>query len=222
MHFINIVFIKSMKKFLLSLLILCITSCVKTNTNISNYTNTNDVKTKKVVFLIYGYPACGKLTIAKELEKKYNLNLMDNHFFNNIIFPYVELTTPNVIAIYPDIHKIRKIWMDNVVKYGKNDKGFIFTDVLISSPSTKNDVNNIKEFAHKLGYKFVPVKLICSDKDIKNRINSNDRKKRHKLTDYKDWKNYINNTKFMDVEQSLVIDNKNINQTIQQIDNVIG
>ena len=147
---------------------------------------------------------------------------MDNHFFNNIIFPYVELTTPNVIAIYPDIHKIRKIWMDNVVKYGKNDKGFIFTDVLISSPSTKNDVNNIKEFAHKLGYKFVPVKLICSDKDIKNRINSNDRKKRHKLTDYKDWKNYINNTKFLDVEQSLVIDNKNINQTIQQIDNVIG
>ena len=46
--------------------------------------------------------------------------------------------------------------------------------------------------------------------------------KKHKLTDYKDWKNYINNTKFLDVEQSLVIDNKNINQTIQQIDNVIG
>ena len=45
-------------------------SCARTNTDISDHTNTQDIKTKKVVFLIYGYPACGKLTVTKELEKK--------------------------------------------------------------------------------------------------------------------------------------------------------
>ena len=90
------------------------------------YIKHNSQESKKVVILIYGLPSCGKLTVAKELSKKYDLNLMDNHFFNNILFPYIVLNNKNVVAMDPEIVKIRKIWMDNIVKYGKKDKGFVW------------------------------------------------------------------------------------------------
>lgn len=202
--------------YVLFILTLSLTSCdnKKDNKNINK-------ESKKVVMLIYGNPACGKLTTAKEVAKKYNLNLVDNHFFNNIIFPYVVLNTPNVIAMYPDIHKIKKIWFDNVVKYGKNDKGFIFTDVLIDLESTRKDVKNLMLFANQIGYKFVPIKLICDDNTIKSRINSFERKKKHKMTDFKAWKEYVEKTKFLDVKDSLVIKNDNLNQTLENIDQIL-
>lgn len=207
-----------MKKLLIAFLF--IVSCTR-QSGINSYADKNNAETKKVVFLIYGYPACGKLTIAKELAKKYNLNLMDNHFFNNIIFPYVELNTPNVIAIDPEINKIRKIWIDNVVKYGKKDKGFVFTNVLITSKSAENDVANIRDFASSLGFQFVPVKLVCDYADIEKRINTVERKKRHKLVDFDSWKKYVENTEFLDVKDSLIINNKDINSTLKTIDLMI-
>lgn len=180
--------------------------------------NNNNQESKKVVMLIYGHPACGKLTTAKEIAKKYNLNIVDNHFFNNLFFPYIKLNNENVENIYPEIHKVKKIWYDNIVKYGKNDKGFIFTDVLIDMPSMKQDVKNLMNFAKELNYQFIAIKLTCSEDMIKERIKSFERKKKFKLTDFEQWKKSIHSQKFLDVEKAYVINNENLNETLKIID----
>ena len=205
-----------MRRCLLSLFLLVLVSCNNQQEKTEKVSSSQE--SKRIVILVHGYPACGKLTVAKALAKKYNLNLMDNHFFNNIIFPYVELNTPNVIAIDPEINKIRKIWMDNVVKYGKKDKGFVFTNVLIASKSAEQDIENLRNFAKELDYQFLSVKLVCDENDIKGRINSKERKQRHKLTDYTVWKQYIDNTKFLDIEDSILVKNSNIDNTLARID----
>ena len=206
-----------MRVFLFLLMFFSVSCDRSANNNALKSTKQSDKEMKKVVVLLYGNPACGKLTIAKKITEKYKFHLMDNHYFNNIIFPYIELTTPNVLAVYPDINKIKKIWMDDVVKYGKKDGGFIFTDVLVDDKSVRENVKNMKEFAKKLGYRFLPIKLVCNVEDIKKRINTKDRGAKFKLTDFNVWKNYIHNTKFLDVENSLVINNSNIENTMSLI-----
>ena len=180
------------------------------------------VRKENVVITLYGVPACGKLTLANEISKRYDLNLVDNHFFNNIIFPFIELNTPNIISIYPDIIKIKKMWLNNVFKYGKKDKGFVFTNVFLNTKNDKEDANNLKTFANKLGYKWLPIKLVCSEKDIKKRIDTEQRRLKFKLVDFDKWKDYVDNTKFLDIENSLVIENTDINKTLDIIDKEIS
>lgn len=203
-----------MKKLLLYFsILLLISSC--------NQEKINKQNTEKVVMLVYGHPACGKLTTANEVAKKYNLNLIDNHFFNNILFPFVELNTKNVISMYPEITKIKKIWFDNIIRYGKKDKGFIFTDVLIDLPSTRESIKDIMEFSKKMNYKFLPIKLVCDEVDIKDRIKTFERKKRHKIVDFQEWKKYIETTKFVDIPKSVVIKNKNLNETLELVNKAL-
>lgn len=197
-------------------LLLLATGCSNSQNN--DKIENKNVESKKAVILIYGHPACGKLTIARKLSEKYNLNLMDNHLFNNIIFPYVQLSTKNVIAIDPSINKIREIWMENVAQYSYKDKGFVFTDVLIPSESKQKDVQNLRNFADKMSFQFLAVKLVCDENDIKGRINTPDRRKRFKLTDFNVWKEYVDSTKFLDVEGSVVIKNSNMDNTIKIIE----
>ena len=175
------------------------------------------VNPKKVVISLYGVPACGKLSLATKLATKYNLHLVDNHFFNNIIFQFIELNTSNIVKVYSDIIKIKKLWFDNVAKYKKDNNGFVFTNVFLDTKDNINDVSNLKTFAKQLGYKWLPIKIICSEKDIKKRINTEQRKKKFKLVDFDKWKQYVDNAKFLDIENSLIIENKNIEKTMEII-----
>lgn len=205
-----------MNRVIVVIFFLILSSCDRAN--IDNFSEEEKLTTKKVVVLLYGDPACGKLTVAKNISKKYNLNLVDNHFFNNIIFPYIELNNQNVMAVDGELYKIKQVWFENVVRYGKKDKGFVFTDVLIASKGKEKDIDNTKKFAQQLGYKFLPVKLVCDYDSIKNRINTEARKKRHKLVDFEVWKKYVETTKFLDIQGAIEIKNVDLNNTLNLID----
>lgn len=201
------------RQILLLCCLLFITSCGEKQNN-----QESNNETKKVVIALYGMPACGKLTLATELSKRYNLYLVDNHFFNNIIFPFIELNTPNIIKVYPDIIKIKESWLKNVAIYGKKDKGFVFTNVFLDTKDDRQDVENMKNFAKQLGFNWLPVKLVCSEDAIKQRINTEQRKAKFKLVDFKVWKDYVDNTKFLDIDNSLVIENTDLEKTLKIID----
>lgn len=50
--------------------------------------------------LLYGPPATGKLTIAKELQKKTNFKLLHNHMIVDLIDSIDEERTPEFFALY--------------------------------------------------------------------------------------------------------------------------
>lgn len=153
----------------------------------------------KVIILLYGLPSTGKYTIAKELSKKLDMNLIDNHYFNNIIFPYVRLDKDTLPEICNSVYRIRNEFLNMVCKYKNDDKGMIFTNVLLDTDMDRKAVDDLIDFSNKLNYKFIPIELVCDDNNIKQRINSDDRKEKYKLTDFNVWKQFVNNNSFMHI-----------------------
>ena len=175
----------------------------------------------KIVILLYGSPCSGKYTIAKVLAKKYDLHLVDNHFFNNLIFPFVDLNKNNKQSnddLFDGILKIKQVWFEKVVKYGKLDKGFVFTNVLDNSLQDRKCLQQFIDFAKQINYRFVPIKLIMDEEQIRNNVSNKDRKDRCKLSVFSDYQKFVREHQALDISGSMVIKNENIDKTIQQIE----
>ncbi len=175
----------------------------------------------KYVILIYGSPCAGKYTVAKILAEKHDLYLLDNHFFNNLIFPFVDLTTNNKQNdddLFDGILQIKKIWFDKVAKYGKLDKGFVFTNVLDDTSEDRKCLQHFVDFAKKINYKFVTIKLVVDEEHIRKNIANQDRKDRCKLADFEEYQNFIRSHEMMDIPNSIVVKNEDVDGTIKKIE----
>ena len=69
---------------------------------------------KNTVVYIIGFIGVGKYTIAKELEKQAGFRVIDNHAFNNLIFPLFRIdgTTKIPDKVWDILIDIRKIFFD--------------------------------------------------------------------------------------------------------------
>ena len=74
------------------------------------------------------------------------------------------------------------------------------------------------DFAKRISYNFVPVKLITDEEHIKNNIANKDRKDRCKLSVFSDYQKFVREHQALDISGSMVIKNENIDKTIQQIE----
>ncbi len=136
---------------------------------------------KNTVVYIIGLPGTGKLSVAKELCKKKQIKLIDNHLISNIIFSISD-------DINNDKHldfrtKIRNIALDAVADIAKPEENFILTNVLY-----KNSVDwysPVEKMAMKRNAKFVPIELVCSRDENMKRIQSEGRSAQYKATDVK-------------------------------------
>ena len=173
------------------------------------------------VLLIYGTPCAGKYTIAKALSEKHNLYLIDNHFFNNLLFPFIDLKSNNKQNnndLFNGILEVKKIWFEKVARYGKLDRGFVFTSVLDNSSEDKKCLQQFKNFAKKINYHFVPLKLVADEVLIKNNISNQDRKDKCKLADFNEYRKFMNTHKMMSIDNSIIIKNHDIATTITKIE----
>ena len=160
----------------------------------------------QVVLLIYGLPACGKRTIAKTIAENNNMVLLDNHFFNNIVYPYVVVDSNSRVDISRYVYNIRQNFLDAVEKYSNKQNGYVFTNVLLDTDDDRASVESLKKFAKSLGYPFVAVHLVCDEKSVKERIGTPERASNYKLTDYDIYHEFVTTTKFMDLEDVLTLD----------------
>ena len=166
----------------------------------------------KKVILIYGLPATGKLTIAELLKKEIiksgkDAYLFDNHYFNNIVYPYLDIT-PNLNNICKGVYKIRDIFFELVGKFNnfKDNSVIIFTNVLLDNKDDRKAVKQLKLFAQKINADFLPVYLHCDYIDMIKRCSNPERIKRNKIADKElmDW--FVNEHDFLTIKDSLSID----------------
>ena len=187
-------------------------------------------ETNNMVVLLHGKPSTGKLTVAKRIEKHINENcgggkkcyVFDNHFFNDIVFPYVNIT-PNLGKICKNVYKIRSVFLDTLSECSNyKNTVLVFTNVLLNSPDDEESVKELAEFAKKISAKFVPIELCAAPGSILGWTENKDRQLKHKLTDPEQMANFINNTKFLEIENShQVINDTDLDKVCNDIISII-
>lgn len=177
------------------------------------------------VILIYGQPSTGKLTIAKKIQEKLiksgkKCYLFDNHYFNDIVYPYLDIT-PNLNNICKGVYEIRDIFFDLLAKYNNfnNEATLIFTNVLFDTRDDKKSVKKIKKFAKQLNAKFYTIRLESEYEDILKRCTNKDRAKKNKINDVKLLRWCIEEHSFLSLKDSFCINTSNddINTCANQI-----
>ncbi len=164
------------------------------------------------VVIIYGAPAVGKFTIAKELAKLTDFKIFHNHDLKDFIWRFFERGT------YSDHYIFEKTVLALLEETSKNKMNVIFTNTHSKNFVSKTGITNvglykkIEKVVTKNGGEVCHVQLIAEPKEILKRTSHRGRASYGKLKDpkimeevlkEKDWfsssgvKNqmYIDNTK---------------------------
>lgn len=139
---------------------------------------------KNSVILLYGYPATGKLTIARELAKLSNAVLIDNHLINNPLFQVIRADGKSEVpeAIWGYVQRMREIVLQAIAELGAADDSFIFTGCLYEEYALDHETfTRLKRLAAARNARFIPVRLTCPLEILKQRISNPERKVYMKL-----------------------------------------
>ena len=129
------------------------------------------------IIIIYGPPATGKLTIAKEIAKKTGYKILDNHyvsdFLNSIVLDKSPAFGSNVFKEFWGLYrKVRFEILRTACKL-KDIKGLIITEAYTGKKRFTTDMVKIAE---ENNCKVYMVKLKCDVKVLEKRIYSESRK----------------------------------------------
>jgi len=141
----------------------------------------------KLIF-IYGPPAVGKLTVAKELAKITRFKLFHNHLVNDMLDNIVDSKKES--DLYWELSDELKLRI--IEKLAKHKlKNIIFTMMRAKNPKDHDLPNKIKNVVKKHKGKIYFVKLECDDEEVLKRVNSASRKKFGKFSSKKAVKKFI-------------------------------
>jgi len=170
-------------------------------------------KLSKIIVFIYGIPASGKLTVARELSKKTGFTLFHNHLILDIIFNLYGWESI-------EGQKIREtMYFDLTKSLISENKNIIFTHVYQpnyvypSGISDKLFVTKLKNIAKKNGYNFFPVQLVCDNKELLKRVINPSRKINSKVNTKKELMKWLSNedsTISLEFPFNITINNTNL------------
>lgn len=126
--------------------------------------------------IIYGPPAVGKLTVARELADTTNLKVFHNHMTNDLLMRFMEFGTD---VFFKYNNKIRELVIEAAAK---SNTSLIFTFCY----AYKEDDGNIKKLlklAEKNDIDVSFVQLICEPELLCKRVKNESRKEYKKLQD---------------------------------------
>lgn len=149
------------------------------------------MKKQKFLILIYGFPAVGKLTIAKELSRRISFFLLHNHMIIdmicNLLPKGIERTKAKELLHLALIDKIstkNSLILTHAYSYTFKSK---------TGTTDNKYVEKIRKIAKKNKSTFIPVYVYCNKKEIIKRVENKDRKKFGKITNSRDIKNLLKN-----------------------------
>lgn len=139
----------------------------------------------KLVF-IYGPPAIGKLTIAKELSKITGFKIFHNHIVNEALDDILENKNSEYFRLSGNL-KVKII--ESAAK--QKLKGLIFTMMHVRNKRQHIFPNRIKRVVEKNKGKVYFVRIDCDDKEIFKRVRKSSRKEFGKFSSEKDVKKFM-------------------------------
>ena len=128
--------------------------------------------------LLYGPPAVGKLTVAKELAQLTGFKVFHNHLSIDLAETFFERGTP---AFKHTVHGLRQLIFEAAARSGVD---LIFTYVY-AHPQDNKEIQWMLEAVEKHGARTLLVQLTCIPETLTKRIDAPLRRSSGKITDAK-------------------------------------
>jgi chloramphenicol 3-O-phosphotransferase len=142
----------------------------------------------KLIF-IYGAPAVGKLTVARELSQLTGLPLFHNHLTVDLVSSLFAFGTPSFVSLR------EQIWLAAFAEAARNDLSLIFT---FNPERTVNQefIQKTIETIEAAGGRVLFVELTCSQEELERRMEQPSRKEFGKLASREQYRTLKNEGAF--------------------------
>lgn len=162
------------------------------------------VRVRPVIVYLIGFPAAGKLTIARALAslagEERHVVVVDNHHINNTIFRVIE--TDGVRSLPPRVWGftsiVRGAVFNAIEELAPRSWSYVFTNVLIAGIDEKF-VDEVSELARGRESAYVPVMLRCDVDELARRIVGEERRRRLKWVDPDALRSMVASTQLVDI-----------------------
>jgi len=137
------------------------------------------------LYYLVGPPAVGKLTVARELERRTGAIVVDNHLINDPVFVPMGLhrgAAADIDATDRLRDRVREV-VHEAVELAPPSCSHVFTNWLPDKPEAQALVERLRLLAHRRGARFVPVWLRADPEELADRVVQAERLQRAKLMD---------------------------------------
>lgn len=135
------------------------------------------------LFFLVGPPAVGKLTIARELEKRGDVIVVDNHLISDAVFVPMGFQRGDNLDATDDLRdRVRDVVLEAAAR-APGHVSHVWTNWLLDGDVDRQYVADLRELAQKRGVRFVPVWLTASAAELERRVVQESRLERRKLRD---------------------------------------
>jgi len=158
----------------------------------------------KLIF-IYGPPAAGKFTVAKEVAALMGFRVMRNHIFVDAIKPIFEFASPPFFRIYS---LMRNAFLTEAVREGRDGLIHTFCYAKTEDDATVQEVIDIVE---SNGGEVCFVQIICDEDTVLQRVTNDSRKEFGKIADAETLKGLLSRHELfapVPMRESLAIDSR--------------
>lgn len=164
---------------------------------------------KNTIIYLVGHAGTGKYTIAKELCKKIDAKLIDNHYVNNPVFNLLEMDRDTELPerVWDLTDRLRTIIYETIAELSPKHYNFILTNVLYEDEARDHkNFYKLAELAEDRGACFVPVYLEISEEALVKRRTADGREERLKDTSVENAKREYNEKVVLDFKHDNRLD----------------
>lgn len=161
--------------------------------------------TPAVVHLI-GYPASGKLTVARALvdaaaARGQTFVLLDNHLTGDVILSVVDRSIHPIPArVWDRVEDVREVMYEAIVELSPPDWSFVVTNVVRADDEREaRTVTRVHQLAAERLSRHLAVSVRCDREALLTRVTAPDRYARHKWTDPDGVARYMDECRMMDL-----------------------
>ena len=131
--------------------------------------------------LLMGFPGVGKRTIGEALARKTNARFTHHHELYDPIFKLFcndyedqwNLTS----QMWEKLNEAQAVYFGALADVCSRDDSFIYTEMMLDKdPYHQIDYKKILDVVKKRNAHFFPIRLICDEDELLERVQSNDRK----------------------------------------------
>jgi hypothetical protein len=172
------------------------------------------VSGRPVILHLIGFPAAGKLTVAKAVAEEAarrceHYVVLDNHHTSNVIFAALDIdgVRPIPDTVWDRVGDVREALLRTIEELSPPEWSFAFTNVLTEGNADDRRVlDRLVALSAARGNLYVPVKLHCRVDELVKRVDNIDRKDRLKWVDPAAVRTYVGSRNLISIDHHAPLD----------------